>query len=249
MSSFSLKIVAVICMLLDHTAYLFHADLPDWLYITMRLAGRLAMPVFCFLIAEGFLHTRNVRRYLLRLLAFALISEIPFDLAFAGRLWDWGDQNVFCTLFLGLLAIAAFDRFLGMGHSWAALAVPLLCALTAYLIHSDYGPFGVFFVFIFYACRRNTRLMIAAFAAGVLALSVYSLAHQGTALFSKILLMHMGAVALILRYNGKPGGPVLPPPKDSAKTSKPVASLVLQIGFYAFYPAHLLILRVIREWF
>lgn len=229
-------------MLLDHIGAIFYADIPGWLYITLRLTGRMAMPVFCFLIAEGLLHTKNIRRYLLRMLIFALVSEIPFDLAFEKSLWAWSSQNVFFTLFLGLLAIAAFDRFLGMGVSWAAFLVPVLCAAAAYLIQSDYGPFGVFFVFVFYACRRHTRLMMAAFAAGVLALSFYSLNQYGSVQHARILLMHLGAIALILRYNGKVGGPTFAVREDTTRNGAKYAKRFLQLGFYAFYPVHLLIL-------
>lgn len=130
----TVKIIAVVTMLIDHVAAalltrivisrgFFYAAgneqrLIEWmkvnglLYIVtqlMRLIGRLGFPIFCFLLVEGFQKTRNVKKYALRLGLFALISEIPFDLAFSGRVWNPGYQNVYFTLLIGILALWAFD--------------------------------------------------------------------------------------------------------------------------------------------
>lgn len=130
----TIKIIAVVTMLIDHVAAalltrivisrgFFYAmgneqRLIEWmkvnglLYIVtqlMRLIGRLGFPIFCFLLVEGFQKTRNVKKYALRMGLFALISEIPFDLAFSGRVWNPGYQNVYFTLLIGLLALWAFD--------------------------------------------------------------------------------------------------------------------------------------------
>ena len=80
-------------------------DIIYTIYEWMRYIGRMAFPIYCFLLVEGFLHTRNVVKYTGRLAVFALISEIPFDLAISGRWWDANSNNVFFTLTLGLLAI------------------------------------------------------------------------------------------------------------------------------------------------
>ena len=121
-----LKLIAVVSMLIDHMAYLFigvgmltpalqageEFSALFLLYRVLRAIGRTAFPVFCFLLVEGFLHTKSRRRYAIRLGIFSLISEIPFDLLISGtRLFvDWSSQNVMITLFLGLLMMEVLER-------------------------------------------------------------------------------------------------------------------------------------------
>ena len=103
-SAMTLRLVAITCMLLDH---LWATLVPgsDW----MTFLGRLAFPIFAFQIAEGFFHTADVKRYAKRLLLFALLSEIPFDLIQASTVFFPFHQNVLFTLLLGLWAISALD--------------------------------------------------------------------------------------------------------------------------------------------
>lgn len=133
-SGSTIKIIAVVTMLIDHfaAAVLMRMlvirgvyDLPNdfrgimqWLeengalyygMTALRMVGRLGFPIFCFLLVEGFQKTRDLRKYILRLGLFALISEIPFDLAFSGKVLEFGYQNVYFTLFLGIVGLAAFD--------------------------------------------------------------------------------------------------------------------------------------------
>lgn len=133
-SGSTVKIIAVVTMLIDHVAAAlltrmvisrryFYAMRGTQSYLAwmrdngllliitqlMRLIGRLGFPIFCFLLVEGFQKTRNVKKYAFRLGLFALISEIPFNLAFSGRVWAPGYQNVYFTLFIGILALWAFD--------------------------------------------------------------------------------------------------------------------------------------------
>lgn len=130
----TIKIIAVVTMLIDHLAaalltriiystgylnalgdgqslyrWLSENGLLFFLMTLMRLIGRLGFPLFCFLLVEGFQKTRSVAKYAFRLGLFALISEIPFDLAFSGRVWAAGYQNVYFTLLMGILALWAFD--------------------------------------------------------------------------------------------------------------------------------------------
>ena len=105
MTSFALKIIALISMFCDHfgDAFVKH-------FSFLNLIGRIAFPIFAFQISEGFLHTKNIRKYFLRLGIFALISQIPFSL-FSTKFLNSSpfSLNVFFTLFIGLLGIYLFD--------------------------------------------------------------------------------------------------------------------------------------------
>lgn len=177
----TLKLIAIFTMLIDHIgaavlfpymqwkfpevitalqgasplAY-FTLSPPSATYLTMRLIGRIAFPIFCFLLVEGFVHTRDVKRYALRLGVFALVSEIPFDLAFADRVLEFGYQNVYFTLLIGLVTIAAADRF---AQDDLKRYLPLVIgAVTAQLLTTDYSAFGVIFIFLFYQYHGNDKL-------------------------------------------------------------------------------------------
>ena len=129
-SSAMLKNIAVVTMLIDHIGAVIVARLlvrnglyeamvnqeayTAWMgqnggmygiYMAMRIIGRLAFPIYCFLLVEGFYHTRSRAKYAGRLFLFALLSEVPFDLAFSRRMWDFSSSNVFITLLFGLLVI------------------------------------------------------------------------------------------------------------------------------------------------
>ncbi len=107
-SGSTLKFIAIFTMLIDHTAYVFVTE-NNYLYLTMRLIGRIAFPIFVFLLIEGVLHTRNKIHYALRLTLFAFLSEIPFDLAFHKNIFFFGYQNVFFTLAIGVFMILAME--------------------------------------------------------------------------------------------------------------------------------------------
>lgn len=137
-SGSTFKIIAVIAMLIDHFAAVVLArqlmasgymdaynsgsyeQMMTWLndnlvlyysYDFMRMFGRLGFPIFAFLLVEGFQRTKNVKTYLARMGIFALVSEIPFDLAISGKAFEWGYQNVFFTLLLGLFTLCVFEYF------------------------------------------------------------------------------------------------------------------------------------------
>lgn len=215
MSTFVLKLIAVISMLIDHTgAVLFPEE------VWFRIVGRLAFPIFCFLIAEGYTHTRNVKRYAFRLFLFALLSEIPFDLLFFDSWFDISGQNVFFTLFLGLCAVWVADILKSRWPVPAFLCAGLFAA-AAQLLCTDYGAFGVALIVAFFLCRDKDFLKTAAFL----------LLNTGDALLndSMVQLYAAPAVLPILLYNGKPG------------------KYRMKVFFYLFYPCHLLLLYFVSR--
>lgn len=234
LNSNTLRLVAVLLMVSDHV-WATAMSFGNW----MTYIGRMAFPIFAFQIAEGFVHTKNFKKYALRLLAFAVISEIPFNLFYSSRWFNPYHQNVMFTLLLGLLAIKVIDNLkkdispknIGKSLLWLALI-----AVGGTLGFVDYGFLGVLTVVMFYLCRgyRFTPILqligmilinIVFFEGQVFIFDVFGktveIPSQGFAVFSLI---------PIWLYNGKKG-----------KSSK-----VLQYGFYAFYPVHMLILYLIK---
>lgn len=215
-----LKTIAMVFMLIDHLAYvMIERGIGlggDWYMIdrVMRGMGRIAFPIFCFTIVEGFQRTSNAREYLKRLIIFALVSEIPFDLAFRGSLFDMSFQNVFWTLAFGLAVLMLYeDRSLGWLQRIGGL---LLCFLIPEIFHTDYSVYGVLTIFVMYYFRKEP---IKACMAGYIVLLLQSTAEVW-AVFGFLML---------LLYNGQRG-----------KGNK--------ILYYAFYPAHLLILVLLKPY-
>lgn len=152
LNGFHLKLIAICTMFIDHLGYtLFPGDL--WL----RCVGRVAFPIFCFLIAEGCVYTHDRRKYALRLLAFALLSEIPFNLMNSGAVWDSYHQNVLWTLLTGALVCWLIDWALKNRRALAFVLTALVMAAAFYLLerlNTDYGGWGMLLVVMFYGVHR-----------------------------------------------------------------------------------------------
>ena len=179
LSGTALKAIACITMLIDHIgASCIEAGVlrpaldsgtlsaeslaSDPLYIldsVLRFTGRLAFPIFCFLLVEGFIHTHDVRRYLRRLLLFGLVSEVPFDLAFFRTPFEPTQQNVYWTLALGVLAMAGLRHFENADGtaSWKGLLCAGGCVILAVLVHTDYNGIGVAIICALYLTRTNRK--------------------------------------------------------------------------------------------
>lgn len=183
MTGFQLKLLAMLAMTADHIGAVFFPEIP-----LLRWIGRMAMPVLCFFIGEGLRHTRSPRRYLLRLTGFALLSELPFDLAFYGGI-EWGHQNVYFTLALGLLALWAIQSR-GM-EGWL---LALTAALAAELLGCDYGMYGVLLILLLDRFHRARSEQLA--AAALLNLAFFGLQTQ---------ILSLIALPLLWLYNGKRG--------------------------------------------
>ena len=247
-SSAVLKNIAVVTMLIDHigavivTRLLIRNGLYEamanqeaytaWMgqnggmygiYMAMRIIGRFAFPIYCFLLVEGFQKTHNVKKYLGRMFLFALISEVPFDLALSGRPWNMQYQNVFFTLLIGLLVIVALrlveQRFAGTEIGKKVLRVVLDIVVIvagsalALVLKTDYSFKGILAITVLYLFRNRKKAQIWA---GVIVFLLMD-GLEMIAAFSFI---------LIWFYNGTRG-----------KQNK--------YFFYFFYPVHLLLLWLV----
>ena len=122
--------------------------------LMFRYIGRIAFPIFAFLLVEGYFHTRDVRRYMLRLGLFAVISEIPYDLAFRETILEFEHQNVFFTLFIGVAMMYALEK----SPQWQAKAAEVLLAMwAASLLCSDYRYKGILLIAVYYFLRGRKR--------------------------------------------------------------------------------------------
>ncbi|MEY8357250.1 TraX family protein [Lachnospiraceae bacterium 54-53] len=206
----ALKIIAIVTMFIDHIGvaliengileyrnFLYAAlNTPEGNFwsgadLALRTVGRLAFPIFCFLLTEGFLHTRDVKKYGARLLVFAFISEIPFDLALFDRWFYPGYQNVYFTLFIGLCVLEWYRKTAGR-PVMQLLAVLSGCGASI-LLKCDYNAIGILMILLFYVFHENKRLQTL--YAGILA-AFESLGCFGAAVLAFI---------PIRMYNGKRG--------------------------------------------
>lgn len=145
-----LKWLAILSMTIDHFAAGFlsshnqmsAANLTD-AYTISRLIGRLAFPIFAFLIIQGYQHTSNRKKYATKLFIFALLSEIPFDLAFYNRLFAWNHQNIFFTLAIGVVGLAAYEKYEQEKKIIPQMLALVLAGLMAYVLNVDYGIYGI----------------------------------------------------------------------------------------------------------
>lgn len=161
-SASTLKWIAVISMLVDHFGIAIYWQLEGHtykIYEIYRYIGRIAFPIYCFLLVEGFFLTGNIRKYIGRCFLFACISEIPFNMAIYGQIWYPHSQNVYFTLTIGLCTLVVLDRV--RGFDAVNVVKQLLCigigAGLAQLLETDYHYLGVLFIVMFYYCREMNK--------------------------------------------------------------------------------------------
>ena len=223
-----LKALAVASMLVDHVATILPTDIARvvlfsvpgrsvMLYTAMRSIGRIAFPIFCFLLVEGFHHTHGRRAYGIRLATFALVSEAPWNLWHNGTLLFPSKQNVFFTLLLSYVVLCLLERCErsdGVGERRRFLAALAGLCLVMYVTHIDYGVKGLACVLAIYLLRELPvpRAIVASVC-------------DGSPLFASLAFVPIGM------YNGERGF---------------IRGRVLQLLFYAIYPAHMLLLWWIK---
>lgn len=180
-----LKWIAIITMVIDHVGAILFPQ-----YEIFRYIGRIAFPLFAFLLVEGYVHTSNVKKYMLRLLAFALISEIPFDIAMYSQPFYWGHQNIFWTLMLGLVVLYLVER---LPNRLLGFIAGVALMVVAQLVNTDYAAGGVILIFVLYYFREKQWLKY------VLMAIIFLLGFGSTQLFGLI------AVLPMMLYNGQRG--------------------------------------------
>ena len=230
-----LHIIAMTLMLMDH---LWATLLPakEWL----TCAGRVAFPIFAFMAVEGYFHTRSFKKYILRMLLFAVLSEIPFDLMYGGTWFYPVHQNVLWTFLLSLLGVWLMEQVRKKGKTWMYLLVCVLVVPAGLVLGTlcmvDYYGAGVLTVFVFYFLHGRKWWCFLGQLAALYWLNVellgglmypvqlfgmeFELCQQGLALL---------ALIPIWLYRGRQG-----------YRSKPFQYLC-----YAFYPVHMLLLVVV----
>ena len=226
-------------MLIDHTAAVLGGLFPFSWYDPMRDVGRMAFPIFAYGIAQGCVYTHSARRYLGRLLLFAVFSEVPYRLALRAGSLAFGLFNVFFTLLAGAACcqIVKFCKNKGRRWAWAAVvpvgAIVLLCEMQ----HTDYGGFGVLCVLLPYLFWESKPARLIALGSVVALIYIVVSHFQGFGMplywiyapenvgsMVRETLFALAGVGLIALYNGQPG----------SKKGK--------WFFYVFYPVHLLAL-------
>lgn len=249
LSQEALKLIACISMLIDHIGYeiiyrlyvnaagaygfeTMGQAMPEpvrriyLLYWLCRIIGRLALPIFAFLLVEGIHHTRDRKKYALRLAVGALLSEIPYNLIVSGELL-WREQSIMLTLLLGFGAVVAMEKCRNM--AWKPVAMVPFAVLSE-LLMADYGWAGVALIALFDLSRYMYRRDLIRFC-GMIVLFHYM---SGTVFqlggFS-LPMQVLGALSMlfIANYDGR----------------KVTRSKTVQWAFYLFYPVHLLVLWLI----
>ena len=234
-SAAALHVLAMTLMLMDHLWATLFPSL-DWL----TCAGRIAFPIFAFMIVEGYFHTHNFEKYVQRLFLFALLSEIPFDLMYGGTVFYPFHQNVIWTFIIGLCGIHLMERARKtnkiFSYGFTSLAVIIAGFLLGTVSMVDYYGAGVLTVFVFYFFHQRkwwclfgqimTLYWINVEMLGGLMYPMtifgieFELCQQGLALL---------ALIPIWLYRGRQGYHTKP----------------FQYLCYAFYPVHMLLLYMI----
>lgn len=235
MTSMSLHIMAMICMFCDH---LWATVVPgnDWL----TCVGRLAYPIFAFLLVEGYFHTRNLKKYVGRLLTCAILSEIPFNLMMGSSIFYPIHQNVIWTFLLGIFLIHLNEKARSFQKLWlrilTAVTTVVFGGLLGVITFVDYYHAGVLTILVFYFFRGRKwwnflgqAVLLAYINIEILSGYAYEISLFGNTYYFVRQSFALFALIPIWLYRGKQG------PHNK----------LLQYSYYAFYPVHLLILGLL----
>lgn len=229
MSSFVLKIIAIVCMFCDHfgDAIIGHLSI-------LNVIGRIAFPIFAFQLVIGFINTQNIKKYVTRLLIFSLISQLPF----MGLMYIMNSNvftlNIFFTLLLSILALLVYNKISNKYIKWLSI---ILIIVLGEIANVDYGGWGVFLIlFIYLFCPKfkhsnilnnNATLKYIIYIFGYLLLCIYRyiefFGSLSTIWIISLILFTFLPILFMLLYNNKKGPS-------------------MKYFFYIFYPLHLVIL-------
>lgn len=218
MSSFVLKIIAIISMLFDHVGYTIFNK-----FSFMNYIGRFAFPIFSFQLTEGYSHTKDLKKYFFRLFWFAIISQVPYML-FISSYTNGFSFNILFTLILGLLATTIYEK---LDNEYLGLLLVILCCIIAQFFYFDYGWFGIAIIFIFHKFKNKKWIMNLAFI--TVAFVNYFYKYITTVRYEYLFIIPFCILSLIPinLYNGKKG-------KDT------------KYLLYIFYPLHLIVLYLVH---
>ncbi|WP_039901251.1 TraX family protein [Leptotrichia sp. oral taxon 879] len=218
MSLFILKIIGIIAMFVDHYHYIIGGN------VILNIVGRIAFPIFAFTLSEGYVHTRNLKKYLYRLLIFAIGIQIP-SIIFGHKY----PINIFFTLFLGLLTIYIlnFKKKYIKNQIFLWIIKIILMSFILFIsqwLEMDYGAYGILLIVNFNISRNSKFCILMNF----LILNTFNLLFPDIFKLTKTQFFSIVSLIFIFMYNGKKGRS-------------------MKYFFYLFYPIHFLILEGIRN--
>lgn len=218
MNSLLLKLLAVFFMVIDHMGLACFDNTSIF-----RVFGRIAFPIFAFMIANGYEKTKNRYKYISRLFLFAIFSELPYDLMTYGKINDRFTQNVLFTFTLGCLSIFLLNYIKISRFKFGLITILIATILAGDFLSASYGSFGVFLVLAFYICKNSKLALLLSL---ILINGYYSLVH-------KIYIQNFAVLSIIpiILYNGQKG----------------YSKSWLRYIFYIFYPLHMLLIFYIKS--
>lgn len=220
--AFWLKIIAIIGMTMDHTGIILGEYMPFWLNCILFAFGGLTFPIMAYLLCEGYRHTRSVTKYCMRLLVFAVITQLPYSWALMSQL------NVLFTILLGLLAIHLTQKVNNV-----VLSILIVVGFTAVSAFCDWGLMGVPMIICYYYLKNRWAKVVVPilFPVGMMGLMYIEPLLRGYwEVLPNMLFVFVGCVLtipLLANYNGQRGRS-------------------MRYFFYAYYPAHIAVLGLLR---
>lgn len=215
-----LKIIAIITMLIDHTAFYFLEGTA--VYWPMRIIGRISFILFAFLVAEGIKHTSDILKYALRILIFAIICQIPYNLFDFGTIFVLKFKNIFFSFFFAILPFIPYKKIDGTNGKVIAAALGIISVIAAYFLQFEYNFFGLGIIWLFAFSNKKNIIPI------LVLLSVLCIFYHRNSFQVYELL----AFPIIFFYNGERGF---------------IRSKVAKYAFYLIYPLQFLIIWIIGQ--